>query len=167
MTLDPEIGNRIRTDFYLVVNGVCERQCLEVHNWRTDSGQRPSDEWLQEQGYYEYLHVDPPTCDPYTQKVERLPCPDWIVDEVAGTVSPTYQVVQLTEDEKEEVLERAWADFRLERQKKLIVTDFTQLQDSPYQGETAEAWAQYRQALRDLPSITTDPLNPVWPTHPN
>lgn len=45
MTLDPEIGNRIRTDFYLVVNGVCERQCLEVHNWRTDSGQRPSDEW--------------------------------------------------------------------------------------------------------------------------
>lgn len=30
--------------------------------------------------------------------------------------------------------------------------------------ETQTAWATYRQALRDLPANTTDPLNPTWPT---
>jgi hypothetical protein len=30
--------------------------------------------------------------------------------------------------------------------------------------ETQTAWATYRQALRDLPANTTDPLNPIWPT---
>ena len=28
-------------------------------------------------------------------------------------------------------------------------------------------WATYQQALRDLPSNTTDPSNPVWPTKPS
>jgi len=32
--------------------------------------------------------------------------------------------------------------------------------------ETQTAWATYRQALRDLPANTADPLNPVWPTRP-
>jgi hypothetical protein len=30
--------------------------------------------------------------------------------------------------------------------------------------ETQTAWATYRQALRDLPANTIDPLNPTWPT---
>ena len=29
-----------------------------------------------------------------------------------------------------------------------------------------QEWLDYRQALRDLPSVTEDPLNPVWPTPP-
>jgi hypothetical protein len=29
-----------------------------------------------------------------------------------------------------------------------------------------QEWLDYRQALRDLPSVTEDPLNPVWPTIP-
>lgn len=32
--------------------------------------------------------------------------------------------------------------------------------------EKQAAWAVYRQALRDLPANTADPLNPVWPTQP-
>jgi hypothetical protein len=30
-----------------------------------------------------------------------------------------------------------------------------------------QAWLDYRQALRDLPSVTEDPENPNWPTPPN
>jgi len=29
-----------------------------------------------------------------------------------------------------------------------------------------QEWLDYRQALRDLPSVTEDPLNPVWPLVP-
>lgn len=29
-----------------------------------------------------------------------------------------------------------------------------------------QTWFDYRQALRDLPTATEDPANPVWPVHP-
>ena len=32
--------------------------------------------------------------------------------------------------------------------------------------EKKQEWLDYRQALRDLPSVTEDPANPVWPTAP-
>lgn len=32
--------------------------------------------------------------------------------------------------------------------------------------EKRQEWLNYRQALRDLPSVTTDPENPIWPTPP-
>tara|TARA_B100000768_G_scaffold43983_1_gene42769 strand:- start:74 stop:448 length:375 start_codon:yes stop_codon:yes gene_type:complete len=32
--------------------------------------------------------------------------------------------------------------------------------------EIKQAWLDYRQALRDLPSTTEDPTNPVWPSIP-
>ena len=31
----------------------------------------------------------------------------------------------------------------------------------------SDAWKTYRQALRDLPSNTSDPKNPTWPTKPS
>lgn len=33
--------------------------------------------------------------------------------------------------------------------------------------EVKQAWLDYRQALRDLPANTEDPVNPVWPTRPD
>ena len=32
--------------------------------------------------------------------------------------------------------------------------------------EISDAWKTYRQALRDLPANTSDPINPTWPTKP-
>ena len=55
--------------------------------------------------------------------------------------------------------------FREQRNKKLTESDFMMLSDYPK--EDIEEWKVYRQALRDLPSITEDPENPVWPTPPN
>tara|TARA_B100000035_G_C20755222_1_gene445774 strand:- start:124 stop:477 length:354 start_codon:yes stop_codon:yes gene_type:complete len=42
--------------------------------------------------------------------------------------------------------------------------DWTQLPDSPLTSTKKAAWATYRQALRDLPASTDDPI--VWPTPP-
>jgi len=56
-----------------------------------------------------------------------------------------------------------WSSFRNERVKLLTASDWTQIPDAPVD---KEAWAIYRQALRDLPQNTTDPKNPVWPEPP-
>ena len=51
---------------------------------------------------------------------------------------------------------------RLWRNSELARTDWTQVADAPV---NAEAWATYRQALRDLPA-TIDISNPVLPDPP-
>lgn len=61
------------------------------------------------------------------------------------------------------VTENAWSDLRTERNQLLSETDYFALVDATLSTEMAE----YRQALRDLPANTTDPLNPSWPTKPS
>jgi IS1 family transposase len=58
---------------------------------------------------------------------------------------------------------------RNQRDLKLYSCDWTQMPDSPLSAEEKEAWAAYRQALRDFPStITTETTleELVWPTAP-
>lgn len=57
-----------------------------------------------------------------------------------------------------------WEDLRAARDRQLQKCDWTQVPDAPVDQST---WAAYRQALRDLPANTTDPLNPPWPTKPS
>lgn len=59
-------------------------------------------------------------------------------------------------------IERAWADVRAQRNVKLAACDWTQLPDAPV---NKEAWAVYRQQLRDITS-QADPFEIVWPTEP-
>ena len=53
--------------------------------------------------------------------------------------------------------------MRKKRNALLAASDWTQLPDVPL--ETKEAWAAYRQALRDI-TEQPDPFNIVWPTPP-
>jgi hypothetical protein len=53
--------------------------------------------------------------------------------------------------------------LRAERNRLLAESDWTQLPDAPV---NKEAWAQYRQLLRDLPSLETDFAALVWPLVP-
>lgn len=46
----------------------------------------------------------------------------------------------------------------------LSESDWTQLPDVPL--ETKQAWATYRQALRDITSQEGYPFNVIWPTKP-
>lgn len=62
--------------------------------------------------------------------------------------------------------EEAWSILRLNRASLLTGSDWTQMPDSPLSDVKKEEWAIYRQALRDLPSSTTDPSNPTWPDKP-
>lgn len=57
----------------------------------------------------------------------------------------------------------AWEFVREKRSSKLQKCDWTQLPDVPI--ATKDAWAVYRQALRDI-TEQPDPFNIVWPTPP-
>jgi hypothetical protein len=59
--------------------------------------------------------------------------------------------------------EQKWEQIKLWRNAQLAATDFTQLPDAPVD---KEAWAEYRQALRDLPAqgvLADDAVFPVKP----
>lgn len=58
-------------------------------------------------------------------------------------------------------------EIREKRNKLLIATDWTQNNDSPLTEEKKIEWRIYRQLLRDLPTNTTDPTNPTWPSKPS
>ena len=59
--------------------------------------------------------------------------------------------------------ENEWINVRKTRDRLLATTDWTQLPDVPLL--TKEAWANYRQALRDI-TLQPDPFNIVWPQPP-
>jgi hypothetical protein len=52
------------------------------------------------------------------------------------------------------------------RQKLLYSTDWTQIPNGPLTQQQQEAWAVYRQQLRDIPEQSGYPFNVVWPTPP-
>ena len=57
--------------------------------------------------------------------------------------------------------------LRSERDLKLAETDWVVTKSSETGVAESDAWKTYRQALRDLPSNTSDPFNPTWPTKPS
>ena len=74
-------------------------------------------------------------------------------------------------DAEEAAVEKAkpaqyWAALRKQRNALLASSDWTQYNDSPLTNENKAGWAKYRQELRDLPAVTTDPADPTWPSAP-
>ena len=61
----------------------------------------------------------------------------------------------------------AWQALRQVRDEMLRKTDWTQLADAQLSLSMKNQYKVYRQSLRDLPSVTVDPENPVWPEEPS
>ncbi|MBM2885663.1 phage tail assembly chaperone [Chromobacterium phragmitis] len=92
--------------------------------------------------------------------------------------TPRGEILNVSEQEARDVFgasEQAIADarkataliaLRAERDQRLRACDWTQVQDAVLSADLKAAWAKYRQALRDLPDISTDPVQPVWPQQP-
>ncbi|WPZ30762.1 tail fiber assembly protein [Sulfitobacter sp. OXR-159] len=60
----------------------------------------------------------------------------------------------------------AMREVRSRRNRLLATSDWTQVPDSPHTAEQRQAWASYRQALRDLPENIEDFAEIVWPQPP-
>ena len=107
-------------------------------------------------------------------RVETAPKPFFDAatqDAVLGAV-PTNQngswvlgwaVQSLTQEQQAAKRDQKAASVRSERTQKLADSDWTQLADSPAE---KDAWATYRQALRDMTAQAGFPWEVTWPTQP-
>jgi hypothetical protein len=57
-------------------------------------------------------------------------------------------------------------ELRQERNKRLAECDWVVIRATSTDTPVPEEWKAYMQALRDLPTATEDPANPVWPSIP-
>ena len=60
-----------------------------------------------------------------------------------------------------------WKNLRQERNRRLAEVDWVAIRAYTTGTPIPEEWVTYMQALRDLPSVTEDPANPVWPVQPS
>jgi hypothetical protein len=60
----------------------------------------------------------------------------------------------------------AWGKLRRRRDALLRAADHTQFAHVPITPDRRARWADYMQALRDLPANTPDPAKPAWPQAP-
>lgn len=97
-------------------------------------------------------------------------------DDVKVNFSPVYRMYSRNPIPLEEI-ETAYSKYtnetkpmmalRKRRDEILKETDKYTIPDWPHSTpESKQAWLDYRQALRDLPTNTTDLENPVWPSPP-
>lgn len=67
---------------------------------------------------------------------------------------------------KKEIESKPITKLRQERNRRLTETDWIFSEDYAIDDASYQQWLAYRKALRDLPSTTEDPANPVWPEKP-
>jgi hypothetical protein len=91
---------------------------------------------------------------------------------------PDYDLIELPEgyekppkEEFEAKLQelidaQPWKELRAERNKRLAKCDWVVIRATSTDTPVPEEWKTYMQALRDLPTNTEDPANPVWPVPP-
>ena len=90
-----------------------------------------------------------------------IPRRNSVTNEIEFTVD-----TEALEAETQQYTQSQWVIFRSKRTRRLSECDWVLLSDVTLSQEKIDEWKVYRQALRDLPSVTKDPKNPVWPTQP-
>ena len=81
---------------------------------------------------------------------------------------PKPTLEELTGKHEELVAAQPLKDLRKQRDTLLAKTDKYANTDWPHASLAKQTeWIEYRQALRNLPSVTEDPVNPVWPVRPD
>lgn len=86
------------------------------------------------------------------------------VEEIDGKWFTKYSVVEMNEEAKAAVDEQQASSVRYQRNQKLSSSDWTQVADAPVD---QAAWANYRQALRDLTEQSGFPWDVQWPSEPS
>lgn len=85
------------------------------------------------------------------------------VEEVNGKWFTKYSVAEMDDEAKAALDAKQANSVRDDRNKRLSSSDWTQVNDAPVD---KEAWAAYRQALRDVPSQEGFPWEINWPVEP-
>ena len=81
-----------------------------------------------------------------------------------GYIKPTKEAFEAKFQEI--IREYSFKELRQERNQRLAEVDWVFSTDYQIHDDSYQQWLTYRKALRDLPSATEDPENPVWPEQP-
>ena len=73
------------------------------------------------------------------------------------------RVENTTAEEQIALTDEKWIAIRLERDRRLQITDWRASSDLTL----SDAWKNYRNELRQIPQTQTDPYNIAWPTEPS
>jgi hypothetical protein len=112
-------------------------------------------------GMLRVFNSTPPAYDENTQYLQQgTP----VFDTEANRWAQVWQVVSLTAEEIQQRYDATAEAIRSERNAALAKSDWTQLADS---SANKEAWAIYRQALRDVTAQSGFPWTITWPTQPD
>lgn len=85
------------------------------------------------------------------------------IEEIGGKWFTRFVLVDMSDEAKAALDAQQAASMRAERNRRIAECDWTQLADSP---ADKQAWANYRQSLRDLPASEGFPWDIVWPEKP-
>lgn len=98
----------------------------------------------------------------------HLTIPEDADPETIMAIKDSDGVVTLVEDpaKVQAKLDASWVSLRTDRNRRLAACDWTQLADAHLSQDKKDAWATYRQELRDLPDSITDPTHVEWPLDP-
>jgi len=123
----------------------------------TSFPKNPNEELLAEYGVVRVYPTDRPEVD-YTKNVN-----DGTPALQDGKWVQVWNITDATAEEVEQRTEQQADSVRAERNAKLSASDWTQVADAPVD---KQAWADYRQALREVPDQAGFPWSVEWPTKP-
>jgi|AOAMet1_04_M0_20_1038515.scaffolds.fasta_scaffold30448_1 hypothetical protein len=86
----------------------------------------------------------------------------WYIAPIDAGPGDTYTVEGVCVKPLVEAVEVSLEEIRLQRDKLLVESDWTQCRDVVLSNDTE--WATYRQALRDMTEDYVLTADPVWPT---
>lgn len=112
-------------------------------------------ELLSADGYLPVAVIEEPTAEKPIIKYRQI---NGQIEQYAEA-APVPAVPEQTPEQQE-------MQVRAQRNSLLTFCDWTQLADAPLTTEQKQEWAEYRQALRDIPEQTGFPDAVVWPSAP-
>lgn len=127
---------------------------LRRDNPQTSFPKNPSDELLAEWGLYPLTVLPKPSVD---ERTHYLKASDFY--QVGGKWQMHYSAEPLPQAQVEQTM-------RAERDRLLAETDWVVAKAYELQQSVPDAWADYRQKLRDVPTQQGFPHDVTWPTVP-
>ena len=149
--------------YILAPNQTIEKYPYSIGELRRDQPntsfpRNPDDKLLASWNVFPVERTDYPQVDHTKNVTEGTPA---LQD---GKWVQVWNITDATAEEVEQRTEQQADAVRTERNAKLSASDWTQVADAPVD---REAWADYRQALREVPDQAGFPWSVEWPNDPD
>ena len=142
------VGNPLYYENFLALFRNCPRQ------------DNPTNDVIGPYGYEVFVHSEQPTVGQY----EKAVLGPYIFQNNVWTNS--WTTVPMTPEEIQVKQDYQWKVVRSTRNRFLRKSDWTQLADVTMSPSDLQLWRTYRQQLRDITNVYTDPFDVVFPDPP-